>query len=130
MSDCACRPAPVAFRVPPALYEVAPAETAVICPRCLTVGAADTGVAEPADHPAFDRVADVFPTDYGGVALALLLGKLPSLAVEKPAVRTLRDHAEQAGVDVTLTLERLSEIDDVEPGFPLDRKVVQMEQLM
>jgi len=59
-----------------------------------------------------------------------LLGKLPSLAVEKPAVRTLRDHAEQAGVDVTLTLERLSEIDDVEPGFPLDRKVVQMEQLL
>jgi len=128
--DCACDPTPVAFRVPPALYEVAPAETAAICPRCLAVGAADAAVAEPADHPAFDRVADVFPADYGGVALALLLGKIPSLAVEKPAVRTLRDHAEQAGVDVTLTLERLSEIDDVEPGFPLDRKVVQMEQLV
>lgn len=130
MSDCACDPAPVAFRVPPVLYEVAPGETAAICPRCLAVGAADAAVAEPADHPAFDRVDETFPDDYGGIAVALLLGKLPSLAVEKSAIRTLRDHAERAGVDVPLTLDRLVAAPDVEPAFALERKIVQMEQLV
>jgi hypothetical protein len=131
VTDCpACSTRLVAFTVPPDLREYAPdgAAAAGLCPRCLTLAAVEPSAA--ADPPAFDRVAPSFPNGEAGVAVALLLGRLPSLAVEKPAVRALRERAETAGADVVLTLDRLVEASGVEPAFALERKVVQMEQLV
>ncbi|MEZ3115093.1 DUF6276 family protein [Halobaculum sp. MBLA0147] len=131
MTDCpTCSAGVVTVGVPTDLREYAPDDAAAVglCPQCLTVTAVDSSSAE--DPPRFDRVAPPFPDGEAGVALALLIGKLPSLAVEKPAVRALRERAEAAGGDVVLTLDRLVAASDVEPHFALERKVVQMEQLV
>jgi hypothetical protein len=145
-SDCpACDTQLVTVAVPEDLREFAPDEsaTAGICPECLTVTATDSGstAAGTADstaasdgtadsNPDFGRIVDTFPDGEAGVALALLIGKLPSLAVEKDAVSALRDRAEAAGADVVLTLDRLVGATKVDPHFSLERKVVQMEQLV
>lgn len=132
MSDCpTCSTGVVAVAVTPDLREYAPDGAAAVglCPRCLGVDPVDSDAVGD-DQPAFDRVTPSFPDGEAGVALALLIGKLPSLAVEKPAVRALRERAEAAGGDVVLTLDRLVAASDVEPHFALERKVVQMEQLV
>jgi hypothetical protein len=124
----------VAFAVPESLREHAPdgAATAGICPRCLRVlavegedadGAADDG------EPRFDRVTGTFPRGEVGVAFALLLGKLPSLTLEKASVQALREDAERRGVDVALALDRLLSA-DIDPHFALDRRVSQLDQLL
>ncbi|QLG29342.1 hypothetical protein HUG10_18180 [Halorarum halophilum] len=123
----------VVFAVPESLREHAPdgAAAAAICPRCLRVTAADAnGVNAGADtDAAFGRVDDAFPRGEGGVAFALLLGKLPKLTLEKPSIAELRERAESAGVDVALTLDRLVGA-DVEPHFELDRRVSQLDSLL
>jgi hypothetical protein len=127
--DCPeCDTTLVTFRVPETLREYGPdsSATAGICPTCLRVQTTDSAT----DEPEFGRVLDTFPDEDAGVALALLLGKLPSLTVERDAVATLRDAAERAGGDAVLTLDRLVGATGVEPHFDLDRRVVQMEQLL
>lgn len=123
-----CDLALVTFAVAGDLREYAPesSATAGICPQCLRVEATESAV----DDPEFSRVLDVFPDGDGGAALALLLGKLPSLTLQKDAVAALRDAAERGGADVVLTLDRLREATEVDPHFDLERKVVQMEQLL
>ncbi|WP_313691492.1 DUF6276 family protein [Halorarum halobium] len=132
-----CEVPPVAFAVPETLREHAPegASTAAICPRCLRVSpvdaeeaAADAGVISD-ETPDFGRIDDSFPGGEGGVAFALLLGKLPSLALEKDAIATLREHAEAAGVDVALTLDRLIGADP-NPQFDLERRTSQLDSLL
>jgi hypothetical protein len=126
----------VPFAVPESLRAYAPDEStaATICADCLRVDAADgvrIGVAdEGPSNPDFSPVLEAFPDGEGGVALALLVGKLPSLTLEREAVETLRDRAERAGVDVTLTLDRLVAAGGVDPSFDLQRRVAQMEQLV
>lgn len=117
----------VAFAVPELLRERAPdgAATAAICPRCLRVTPAEAA----GEAPAFERVDDAFPRGEGGVAFALLLGKLPKLTLERASVADLRERAESAGVDVALTLDRLVRA-DVEPHFALDRRVSQLDSLL
>lgn len=148
-SDCpACDTAFVTFGVPENLREYVPEEsaTAGICPECLTVTATDSDGTADSDrtadstadsndstadsNPDFSRILDTFPDGEAGVALALLIGKLPSLAVEKDAVSALRDRAEAGGADVVLTLDRLVGATEVDPHFSLERKLVQMEQLV
>lgn len=141
-SDCpACDTQLVTIAVPEDFQEFAPDEsaTAGICPECLTVTATDGDSVAGGDSttdrtadsdPYFGRIVDTFPDGEAGVALALLIGKLPSLAVEKDAVSALRDRAEAAGADVVLTLDRLVGATNVDPHFSLERKVVQMEQLV
>lgn len=121
----------VGFTVPESLREHAPdgAATAAICPRCLRVTPADADDAGADTEAAFGRVDDAFPRGEGGVALALLLGKLPKLTLEKASIAELRERAESAGVDVALTLDRLVGA-DVEPHFALDRRVSQLDSLL
>lgn len=127
----------VGFAVPESLREHAPdgAPTAAICPRCLRVTPADSPGVDGVDDAgtdtdaAFGRVDDAFPRGEGGVALALLLGKLPKLTLEKSSIAELRERAESAGVDVALTLHRLVGA-DVEPHFELDRRVSQLDSLL
>ncbi|MFC7098027.1 DUF6276 family protein [Halobaculum marinum] len=128
-----CDTETVAFSVPEGLHEYAPdgAAVASVCPHCLAVAAApDTA---PADDPAFDRVHESFPTGDGGAAFALLVGTLPSIALNKDAARATRARAEQDGVDTALAFDRLVEAvraADVVPEFDLQRRVHQLDSLL
>jgi hypothetical protein len=118
----------VAFAVPPALREHAPAATAAICTRCLrTVAAAGSADAveavtddspSPAD-PDFAAVDPAFPDGEAGVALALVCGQLESFALNRASIEALVEHAERSGADVFAFLERL---DAADAAFDLDRR--------
>lgn len=135
--ECGTDAAPVVFAVPPERRDDAPegAATAAICPRCLAVdtagafGAGGAGDAE-ASEPAFPRVHDRFPRGAGGVAFALLVGKLPSVTLEKESARRLRAAAEEHGVDVALAFGRLVDAPGVEPWFDLERRAAQADALL
>ncbi|WP_321168966.1 DUF6276 family protein [Halorubrum sp. CBA1125] len=120
-----CDAAVVAFVVPSALREHAPASEAAICTRCLRTmavdeiegtDAIDVAPAESADFAAIDRA---FPSGEAGVALALVCGHLESLARNRDSVEALIEHAERKGADVFAFLGRL---DASEAAFDLDRR--------
>lgn len=121
----------IAFDVPEGLREHAPATRTALCVRCLRTFDAGT-LAGDERHPAadFSAVGDYFPDDRAGVALALALGKLGSLALERRTVQALCDEAERAGGDVMLTLDRLAGDSAVEPHFDLDRRRSQLADLL
>ena len=116
----------VAFDVPPALREHAPAATAAICTRCLrtfAVGEGDDAVAdisaEMATDPDFSAVDPAFPDGEAGVALALVCGHLESFALNRASIEALVEHAELSGADAFAFFERL---DAAEAAFDLDRR--------
>ena len=126
-----CDAALVAFAVPPALREHAPAATAAICTRCLRTFAADgsdgsvevdendiDADASPAD-PDFAAVDPAFPDGEAGAALALVCGKLESFALNRASIEALVEHAERSGADVFAFFERL---DAADAAFDLDRR--------
>jgi hypothetical protein len=127
--DCPeCGAATVAFVVPAVLREHAPGDSSVaaICPTCLRTYATDEGAIDP----AFDAIAPWFPAGDAGVALALALGRLDSLALERAAIVSLCEHAEREGADVLLALDRLADDPTVDPHFDLDRRRHQLAQLL
>ena len=119
-----CDAAVVAFVVPPDIREHAPAAEAAICTRCLRtmsaaeadVPAVDVAATESVDFGAVDPA---FPSGEAGVALALVCGRLESLAPNRDAVETLIEHAERAGADVFAFLGRF---DAADAAFDLDRR--------
>jgi len=111
----------VAFAVPSALREYAPADAAAICTRCLrVVPASEAGVdgGAPAD-PDLSAVDTAFPSGEAGIALALCCGKLESFALNRESIEALIRHAERAGADVFAFLGRL---DAADAAFDLDRR--------
>jgi len=123
--DCPdCGAPTVAFAVPPDLRAYAPGETAAICPDCLRTAPTD---AEPAPEPAFDRVDPAVPRGEAGVAFALLLGTLDSLALNREAATELWRRVERAGADPRLALDRL---DGREAAVDLDRRTAQLVDLL
>jgi hypothetical protein len=123
-----CSQSCVAFAVPDDLREYAPegAAAAAICPTCLRTYAAGAG--DP--DPEFTSVGDFFPADGAGIALALALGQLDSLALNRTAIETLLAAAEREGADALLALDRLAAAGSVQPHFDIDRRRVQIEQLL
>lgn len=126
--SCSCDVSPVVFTVPPPLHECAPegAGAAAICPHCLSVSSADSGN----DDPDFNRVSDAFPGGEAGAALALTLGLLNSLAINRPKIETTLEYAEGAGADPLLAIDRLLEEPTVEPAIDLERRRPQLESLL
>ncbi len=124
------------FAVPLELREHAPEGAAVaeLCPRCLRVSARERAETDEADGPStapeFSAVVEEFPTDESGVALALALGKLDALALERAALLELLERVERAGDDPLLTLDRMLAAGSVRPHFDLERRRVQLEQLL
>ncbi len=117
----------VAFTVPAALRKHAPATESAICSSCLrTVAASEAGVDDVPENADFSAIHESFPTGRGGVAFALALGKLDSLALERAAIEELCEAAERAGVDVRLALERLAEVDELDPPFDIGRRSQQL----
>ena len=128
MSCPACGAPVVGFSVPESLREHAPAAESAICSRCLWTGSADAaGVDAPAPRDAaFSTVDESFPSGRGGVAFALALGKLNSLALNRPAIEALCDAAEREGTDVPLALERLAAAENLDPPFDIERRAQQL----
>ena len=127
MSCPACGARVVAFAVPPELREHAPADDAAICSRCLEIVAA-SGIDDvsPPEDADFTAIHESFPGGRGGVAFALALGKLDSLALNRAAIEELCEAAERAGTDVPLALERLAGAEELEPPFDIGRRSQQL----
>lgn len=130
---CSCNVAPVAFAVPPALRDCAPerVDEAAICPRCLAVASVDgNDDFDPEPDPDFSRVGNAFPAGEAGVALALALGLLESLATNRAELETALERAERAGADPLLAIERLLADPSIEPAIDLERRRLQLESLL
>lgn len=129
MTCPACGSDTVVFAVPPSLRPHAPGsgETAALCVSCLRTNPTDrTAVTEP----PFEAVHPAFPTDEAGAALALALGLLGSLALRRADIDDCCSHAERAGADVLLTLDRLATAEGVDPHFDADRRRVQLAEML
>jgi hypothetical protein len=118
----------VSFAVPAAFREHAPEESdhAALCPECLTLSTAES--APPT--PRFDRITSSFPEDDAAVPLALAIGLLDSLALHRRDIEALLEAVEEAGTDPLLVLDRLHAQGGVDPVFDLERRRVQVEQLL
>jgi hypothetical protein len=139
---------PVVFAVPPDLRSYAPdgADAIAVDPVTLVVrpagpaGAPDGDGADGRedavpDEAAPARIHPSFPSGRAGVATALLLAKLDSIAHERPAAVALVDEAEAAGGDVLLTLARLADAADddeatLDPSFDVERRRRQLAQFL
>lgn len=132
---------PVRFAVPEDLRAYAPdgAAVAAVDPRTLAVAAvaptdatADGPTPDGAslDDPPFDRVHPAFPTGRAGVATALLLRSLESLALRREAAVALVDAAEAAGGDPLLALDRLADDPDLDPVVDLARRRRQLAEFL
>ena len=130
-----CGSEQVAFRVPADLREYLPEEreAVTICTHCLALDpsaeVSDDSGAE-VDDPDFDRISDAFPSGDAGVAMALAVGLLDSLALYRSEISELLERVERGGADPLLVLDRLDADSGVEPHFDLDRRRTQAEQLL
>jgi hypothetical protein len=123
MSCPACGTPTLSFVVPPKLREHAPGSDAhaAICPGCLRTHAGDTDTDAGAD-PDFSAIHPAVPSGEAGAAFALALGHLGSLALRRDAVDECCDHAERAGADVLLALDRLAVADEIDAHVDIDRR--------
>ena len=124
-----CRARTVVFDVPDEYREHAPDEASrtALCPECLTLTAAED--AQPA--PNFEWISSAFPTDEAAaVPLAIAIGLLDSLALNRRALQELIPAAEAAGADTLLLLDRLHVQGGVNPDFDISRRRHQLEQLL
>lgn len=103
------------------------ADDAAICPECLTLVQAEATATEP----RFDRISGAFPTDEAAaVPLALAVGQLESLALNRTAIEALLAAVEERGTDLLLVLDRLHTQGGVDPDFDIERRRHQLEQLL
>jgi hypothetical protein len=119
----------VAFTVPDDLSEYAESDRMTICTVCLRTTSTDEGEenVHPADDADFSAVHESFPDGRAGVAFALAVGKLGSLALERAAIEDLLEEAEEAGADVWMTLDRLATAGALEPHFDVARRTEQLQ---
>lgn len=124
--DCdECGGPAVAYEVPESLREHVDREYAATCTRCLTLSDAEFG-----GEPDFSNVSDEFPEGEAGAAMALALGLLDSLALNRAAIEGLLEAVERGGADPLLVLDRLSSQGNVRLHFDASRRRHQLEQLL
>jgi hypothetical protein len=123
-----CGASTVGFPVPADLREYAPADgdAAAVCTDCLRVHP----TASPDPDPDFDAVSDAFPSPPAAVPMALFLGLLPSLALNRGAITELVGRVEAAGTDPLLVCDRLAADPSLSPAVALERRRHQLEQLL
>jgi len=119
-----------AFEVPAELREYAPGDAATICTQCLTVSAANPENAQPASEVRFEDVVESFPNGTGGVRMALVVGMLSSLALNRSNIEALVEELAADGVDAMLVLEDLEHDASLQPRVAIGRRRHQLEQLM
>lgn len=125
-----CESEQLVVTVPADLREFLPEETeyAAICTHCLALEPTES--ANATAEPDFEVISDAFPTGDAGVAMALAVGLLDSLALYRSEISTLLERVERGGTDPLLVLDRLAEDSAVEPQFEIDRRRTQAEQLL
>jgi len=125
-----CDATVLAFRVPPDQREYLPGDRpgAGICSRCLRM----VPVADPPEElPDFRAIDDAFPAEAdAAIPMALAVGLLSSLAINRGEIAVLLSDVERAGVDPLLVVDRLAVSDDVETPIDLEGRRKQLEQLL
>lgn len=123
-----CRARAIVFDVPVEYREHAPKEAARLglCPECLALTPADGAPVEA----RFELISSAFPDGDAAVPLAMGLGLLDSLALNRASIEALFRAAESAGADPLLLLDRLHVQGGVDPSFDIDRRRHQLEQLL
>lgn len=106
------------------------ATRAALCPVCLRLSSAEDEAATAPDEPRFDRIDSAFPQGEGSIPLAIAIGLLDSVALNRSSLETLFRDAEAAGVDPFLLLDRLATQSDVSPAYDLERRRHQLEQIL
>ncbi|MES3518241.1 MAG: DUF6276 family protein [Natronomonas sp.] len=125
--DCTCGTEMIVFAVGD-YREHAPGDPVALCPRCLALTAAPDSTA--AADPDFDRLLGSFPRGEGAVPLAVAVGLLDSLALNRRSIVALIEAAERAGADPLLTLDRLGGSDSVDPDFDVRERREQLEAFL
>lgn len=128
MECSTCQVPLVRFSVPSNYQAYVPneAESVGFCPVCFRLESVET---TPAD-PRFDRISQAFPTDpTAAIPMALALGLLESIALNRSAIQALLDDVETAGTDPLLLIDRLVSQGSIQPRYDLDRRRDQLEQL-
>lgn len=131
--DCIeCEGETTAFTVPEDLREFLPenAGAAALCESCLTLQ-------PPApeetryDDPDFAHVSEAFPADAeAAVPMAIAVGLLESLALNRSKIERLLERVEETGHDPLLILDRLAADPNLDPAMDLTGRRRQLEQLM
>ena len=127
MNCPACNGNVVTFDVPEDLRQHLPKPVpyAGLCTRCLRLHPADSG-----GEPAFAEL-EAFPeSTEASIPLAIAIGRLDSLALNRSSIEALFERAEAAGVDPLLTLDRLATAGSVQPAIDIGKRRHQLEQLM
>ncbi|MFB6118873.1 DUF6276 family protein [Halosegnis sp.] len=124
--DCTrCGGPMVRYEVPFDLREYVDTDHAATCTRCLAAEPAEAG-----GEPDFSSVSEEFPDGTAGAAMALALGKLDSLALNRRDIEALLSAVEAAGVDPLLVLDRLAAQGNLQLHFDADGRRRQLEQLL
>jgi len=121
----------IAFRVPADLRDHLPdaAAAVAICTRCLAIEPIEESDA-PEQIPDFSAISDAFPGGDAGVAMALAVGLLDSLALYRAELSALLERVERGGSDPLLVLDRLAADSGMKPHFDVERRRTQVEQLL
>ncbi|MUV89095.1 hypothetical protein GJ629_03580 [Halapricum sp. CBA1109] len=124
-----CDGVAVAYPVPDQYRSLLPEATpgAATCTRCLAIQPVTD---PPDDHPDYQRISEAFPSDPdAAVPMAIALGLLSSLALNRQAITDLLAAVERAGSDPMLVVSRLVDDTTVDPHVDLVGRRRQLEQL-
>jgi hypothetical protein len=127
MNCPACNGTVVSFDVPEDLREHLPKPVpyAGLCTRCLRLHPTESG-----GEPDFGELEPFPASPEASVPLAIAIGRLDSLALNRSSIEALFERAEAAGVDPLLTLDRLATAGSVQPAIDIGKRRHQLEQLM
>lgn len=129
--DCqACETELVTFPVPLEYREHLPSDesAAGLCPVCLSLQPFDESVS---GDPDFASVSDSFPSDPDvAIPLAILVGLLENLALNRASIAELVAAVEAAGVDPMLVLDRIAAEPGIDAKTDLRGRRRQLEQLL
>ena len=94
------------------------------------MSAADPANAQAAEEVRFEDVVESFPSGTAGVRMALVVGMLSSLALNRSNIEALVEDLAEDGVDAMLVLEHLEGESALQPRVAIGRRRHQLEQLM
>ena len=129
--DCPdCGAEALAFAVPEECREAVSGDEpgVAICTRCLALHP----VADPPEAaPDFQRVSEAMPADpEAALPMAIAVGLLRNLALNRSEIGDLLDQVERAGSDPMLVLDRLAADETLETDLDLRGRRRQLEQLL
>lgn len=122
----------VPFFVPTELREYAPdsQRTLAICTQCLSLHPTNQPELDAASDPEFERISETFPTGEAAVPMALVLGLLESLALNRSEIEHLLERVERAGADPLLIIDRVGRQGSTQPQWDAERRRHQLEQFL